>query len=508
MAVFLFRLFPGWRCCGLWLAWLLGCPGAVLAQHQWANSFNPAGLGGSIAGQAMARDQAGNLYLTGVFSGNVQLGAHWLRTSDSFEAAFVAKLSPAGNWQWARALPADSAGSGGESLAVDATGGLYLTGYHAGRLPVATSPAQVLAGPVGTSRQHFIARLDTAGRWEWAQALTTRTPSLVATDAAGAAYVNGGPAAANATVAALAGKLSRSGRWQWLAPAPVGTHPEVLALAVSPAGRLHLAGSFHAQPVVAPWDSQDIPRTKLARPFVGRLSPTGRWEWTATAQPFSALDFRSAGTALRLGPDGAVFVAGRYHSALRFATGPGRATVLPGQPRTTQAFVARLSATGAWQWATPVTSTSTNRSTFERSGQGEVQVTGLDLDAAGQLCLTGSFATVATFPTQPVPTRLSGSGPFVAWLSPRGQWVSVATPTAGDTILIIPQALVAVGAGRANLLCRLYNSRVRFRHGDVPRRSESSPTLGLAGPGRCIQPFVGAGGGLRRPRRAGGGGQL
>lgn len=461
MAVLLFRPVSDWLFYGALLAWLLGRPGAIVAQApasppmQWATSLNPSGLGGVITSQALARDPSGNLYITGSFTGSVQLGPHWLRSASRRETTFVAKRSPAGRWQWAQKLPADSI-SGGESLSVDRMGGLYLTGYYEGAWPFEPLTPPALATPSLDARQHFIARLDTAGHWQWAQVLTTHAQgqSLVATDTAGAAYVNGGPASAGA---ALAGKISRSGRWQWTTLPPAGTTPRVAALAVSPAGRLYLTGSLYPKPSASgpvP-EYQPEPPPGLPRPFVSCLGSTGRWAWTATAQPYSDMDRVAAGTALRVGPDGSVFVAGRYQSALRF--GAGRTIALPGQTRTPQVFVARLSPAGVWQWATAATSTSTNRSSFGPRGKGEVTATGLDLDAMGKLCLTGSFRTIATFATRPAPTRLSGGGPFIAWMSPQGEWLTVATPTTSPYTPrpYTAQALMGAGNGQVDLLCPL-----------------------------------------------------
>ncbi|NVO86337.1 IPT/TIG domain-containing protein [Hymenobacter terrestris] len=435
---------------------------SVLAQltaapvPEWVTSLNSSGLGGSIHGTAMAQDATGHFYVTGSFTGAVRLGSLWLRAPQGAtgEVGFVARLSPTGQWRWAQVLvPADSCINGGESIVADGTSGLYLTGYYQMQVRFAADLFLGIPNRVAP-RRHYLARLDTAGRWQWTQPLSLADagPSRVASDAAGAAYVNGGPFPAQKEV--VAGKLSPAGHWQWTAASPAGCHPRVRALATGPGGHLFLAGtlvspSTDQPPAVGEWPAAP---TGPARPFVARLSSTGRWEWTATAQPDG--QDQAACEALRVGPSGDLLVAGQYRTALQFAAVSGKPMRLPPPSRGGNMFVGRLSSAGQWQWVTAPTSSG---SSFGWQG---IHCSGLDVDPAGGVQLTGSYAGVASFATRPTPTRLrNGSGrgqSFVAWLNPAGQWRAAtalsATPDARYPNLAHATAVLATGAGRSILL--------------------------------------------------------
>ena len=164
-------LVLAWATC-----WSLQAQPAPARGGEWVTRLNPQDVGGSIRGLALARDATGNLYITGAFTGVVRLGEQWLRAPNggTMEAGFVAQLSPAGRWRWARVLSsADGAASGGESVATDAAGGVYVTGSV--REQVRFAPHLALGdevpGRTARAAQHFVARLDTAGHWQWAQAM-------------------------------------------------------------------------------------------------------------------------------------------------------------------------------------------------------------------------------------------------------------------------------------------------------------------------------------------------
>lgn len=83
--------------------------------------------------RGIAVDQAGNAYITGTFAGSGSFGSHKVSSNSDDHDLFVAKLSSLGTWQWvqtAGAKPADE----GRGVSLDAAGNVYVTGVISGQV--------------------------------------------------------------------------------------------------------------------------------------------------------------------------------------------------------------------------------------------------------------------------------------------------------------------------------------------------------------------------------------
>jgi hypothetical protein len=165
--------------------------------------LNPAGnalvystyLGGNggDGGYGIAADSAGNAYVTG-YTGSTDFPiANPLQPSyGGGQDAFVAKLNPAGS---ALVYSTYLGGSGedyAQGIAVDAAGNAYVTGITASiNFPAATPPT--ICGNCGSNNNGaFVAKLNPAGSaLVYVTLLGPATPSSVAVDPAGNAYVTG-----------------------------------------------------------------------------------------------------------------------------------------------------------------------------------------------------------------------------------------------------------------------------------------------------------------------------
>jgi hypothetical protein len=158
----------------------------------WAKSF---GSPNSDFGQSVAVDSVGNVYTAGSFGGTVDFdpgaGTTNLISNGSGDV-FVSKLNATGNFVWAKSF-GGLAFDTGTSLAVDAAGNVYTTGYFEGAVdfdPGAGVTNLVSAG----SRDAFVSKLNATGNLVWAKSFGGANSDAgfsVAVDAAGNVYTTG-----------------------------------------------------------------------------------------------------------------------------------------------------------------------------------------------------------------------------------------------------------------------------------------------------------------------------
>lgn len=148
--------------------------------------------GGTIVGNSMDIDGAGNLYITGNFTGTANFGDVVLVNTNhtpSFNDAFVAKYDASGNPLWAKQIGGQT-WERGRALAADNMGGVYVTGDFRGTATFGN-------GSVTTKgvQDVFVARYDAFGVLQWVKQLGVSSYAGdnggVAVDNAGNAYVTG-----------------------------------------------------------------------------------------------------------------------------------------------------------------------------------------------------------------------------------------------------------------------------------------------------------------------------
>jgi Beta-propeller repeat len=198
----------------------------------------------------VAVDAAGNFYLGGHFKNTVTIGTTSLPSLGRTDG-FIAKLSAAGQWQWAQRI-----GSIGEDaltdVAVDATGNVYATASLNGRATIGTTVFEATTNAYG-----IVAKYTPAGQSLWAvrPAPTTATdsqwPTAVTIDAGGSLHILGYNRGSNrfgtttVTTSAYVARLNATtGAWQWAQGVPMSDGYGAQSVCSGPAGALWMSGYY------------------------------------------------------------------------------------------------------------------------------------------------------------------------------------------------------------------------------------------------------------------------
>ena len=148
---------------GLFLIWT-----AVQAQmpvYNWARTT--LGNVESIQRGAVV-DAAGNVYITGVFFGTVDFDpgpAVCSVTPVPYGCnAYVAKYDALGNFLWVKNI-AIAASYGNNSIAMDISGNIYITGFYSGTTDFNPGPGVFSVSSVAGSTDMYLVKLDGNGNF-------------------------------------------------------------------------------------------------------------------------------------------------------------------------------------------------------------------------------------------------------------------------------------------------------------------------------------------------------
>jgi hypothetical protein len=312
-------------------------------------------------GSGIAVDGSGNVVVTGWFSSpTINFGTTRLLNTSGGTDVFVAKLSPAGVWQWATSARGGRDEDLSVGIALDGSGSATVAGNF--NSPTLSFGTTTLTN-AGTSNDIFVAKLSPTGTWQWATrvgAVLDDNCSSVTVDASGNSVVIGrfqSPAITfgittltNANGAdGFVAKLNPAGTWQWATAIIWGSNDDDgLGVAVDASGNTLVTGEF-VSPAVT-FGTTTLTNTNADNTqdiFVAKLGPTGVWQW-ATSVGGSGQD---SGNSVAVDANGDVLITGGFNSPLITF---GTATLTNPNPGiyNYDIFAAKLNSAGAWQWAT------------------------------------------------------------------------------------------------------------------------------------------------------------
>lgn len=299
----------------------------------WGKKFGDAS---PQRGSGIAVNAAGQIFLTGGFSGEIDFGTGAL-TSAGDSDVFIARLAPDGTAQWSARF-GDAAAQAGTRVAADENGGVFVAGdvdgvINLGGGPLASAGAtDIFVAHFGASGAHLFSQ-------HYGGAGVDRGGSVAAAGQ-GAVVVTGffsseidlgsGPVTTTGDFDGFVMKIGADGKTIW-ARLFGGAGPELATdVAADVANNVIVGGTF-AGTMLYPGGATDSAGVEDV--FVAKLDPAGSLVWLRRYGDAE----KQEGNAVATDGMGDVFFAGRYYGAPDFGGGP-----LP-SPSGVGGFVAKLS---------------------------------------------------------------------------------------------------------------------------------------------------------------------
>ncbi|MEJ8801250.1 SBBP repeat-containing protein [Pontibacter sp. H249] len=352
-------------------------------------------------GRGIAVDGAGNIYVTGHFSGKMRIGTTSLSTSK--EDVFIAKYDNTGNVLWAKSAGGQVQGNNygyGYGIAVDGAGNAYVTGSFIGAITFGST-----SYTSSSSNNMFIAKYDTSGNVLWAKRgggeniYSYSFGRGIAVDGAGNAYVAGefGPifplgspvSFGAATLLSSGGvdvfiaKYDASGNTLSAKnPTSFGLNDQARSVAVDGSGNTYVTGYFQG---TATFGTTTLTNAREIGTdiFIAKYDASGNVLWAKSAGGESS-DY---GNSIAVDGSGNAYVTGNFWGTATFGT-----TTLTSSGD--DVFIAKYDASGNVLWA--------------KSAGGAISDYGnsVAVDGLGNAYVTGEFKGTATFGT----TTLTNAG--------------------------------------------------------------------------------------------------
>lgn len=311
-------------------------------------------------------------------------------------AATIAALAEEGDLAWARRL-GGTVDDECTSLAVDASGSVYITGRFWTAATFGPGPGSGSLTAVG-SRDIFVVKLDASGAFVWARSmggLSDEGGTTIAVDSGGNVYIGGyfygeadfDPGAGTTTLTPIGGvdfflcKLDGAGNFVWAKQFGAYTGTNVFAIALSPDGNVHGTGDFRNTVDFDPGAGTfELTSSGGADVFVVTLDDSGSFLWAKQLGGTSS----DRSTSIATDPGGNVCTAGYFNGTADFDPDPGETFNLT-PTGTYNSFVSKLDSSGDFVFA-------------KLLGEGgHVNCLAIATDSAGSVYTTGSFGFTADF---------------------------------------------------------------------------------------------------------------
>ena len=307
---------------------------------QWAK--NTGGTSSDFS-YATTVDATGNVYITGTFYGTADFdpgtGVANLTAIDVLGDIFVAKYDNNGNYMWAKRMGGNGSDMG-NSIAVDAAGNVYTTGFFWSTVDFDPGPG-VANLTSGGYADIFVSKLDSNGNYVWAKSMAgtgTRDDygNSITLDASGYLYITGyfentvdfdpGAGVANLTSAGgtdfFVSKLDNNGNYVWAKNIGGTSNDEGKSITIDAAGNIYTTGSFIGTVDFDPGSgATTLSSSGGNNVFVSKLDNNGDYIW---AKSFKG----TKGYSIAIDGAGNVYTTGYFSGTGDFDPGADRKSVV------------------------------------------------------------------------------------------------------------------------------------------------------------------------------------
>lgn len=406
------------------------------------NSQNPSfvwakGMGGSgtDVGNGIITDASGNVYSTGSFNGSADFdpgSGSFSLTSVGNVDIFISKLDAAGNFLWAKSVGGTSFDVG-QSIAVDASGNSYITGYFINTVDFDPGPGvfNLTSASVGGG-DIFILKLNASGNFVWAKRMGGNDPNGdvgydIVLDNSGNIYTTGyyyGISDFDPGVPVFAltstgntdifvSKLDASGNFVWaISIGGPGGFDNARSIALDNLMNVYITGAYAGlvdfDPGAGVFNMTSVTGNDI---FVCKLNSAGNFVWAKSMGGNNS----DQGVSITVDNSYNVFSTGMFvSSVVDFDPGPGVVNfTLVGNDN---AYVSKLDVNGNFVWAKQLGGGTANTEGY-----------GIKLDGSGNVITVGYFSNVTDF--DPGPGVATFTAPanqrdiFINKLDPSGNYL-------------------------------------------------------------------------------------
>ncbi len=317
-------------------------------------------------------------------------------------------------FQWAKSIGGTSSDEA-YSVAVDAAGNVYTTGYYNGTVDF--DPGTGVFNLTSAGYQDvFILKLDANGNFVWAKSVGGPFNDVgqgIALDAQGNIYVTGefspdattdfdpGPGTFSMTLHSsgydvFVLKLDSNGNFKWAKQEGSTGSDLGGAIAVDQAGNVYTTGTW-----------------EVFYPYISKFDTDGNLKWEKLLKVVSSQN-ASVGKSIAVDASGNVYTTGYFNGTLDFDPGPGTYNL---KANMYDIYVSKLDASGNFVWAKQI-------------GGGANAGYSIALDAAGNVYTCGSFQATADFDPGVGVTNVTTAGVndmFITKFDPAGNFTWVKT---------------------------------------------------------------------------------
>lgn len=411
-------------------------------------------------------DAQGNVFSTGMFQGTGDFdpgpGTFSITaTNVNKQNVYISKLDSNGHFVWAKHFAGSGQGmSYGYSIALDDSANVYTTGYFRYTTDFDPGTATFNITASNTGYDVFISKLDSAGNFVWAKCIDATTGNLpvgfgVAVDNSGYVYAVGyfggtydfdpGPGVHTLTASgAYDGfvlRLDPNGNYTWAFKLGGAGSDRVTSITVDAAKNVYITGLIGGttdfDPGIGVYNL--VPPPTANSVFVARYNAIGQFVW---AKMVGSVQVNN-GMGICSDPMGNVYVTGYFSGTGDFDPGSGvYQLIASGGTYDYEAFVLKLTATGAFSWAANM------------GGMSHDLGFSIAIDPAGNVYSTGNYAsTPADFDPGAAVFNLSAAGTIDLYVHKLNQCLTPPAPlntTASGNMIMCPgnsTTLTASGFG-------------------------------------------------------------